>query len=77
MGSTTSAPESWPPFDAPAAHELLDVLTRSDTDRTALIGRLSLREDTEWLAEFLIDVESDPDDVPRLQLIDVLRAVIG
>jgi hypothetical protein len=37
------------------ARELLDVLTRSEADRAALIGRLSLRADAEWLAELLID----------------------
>jgi hypothetical protein len=30
------------------ARELLDVLTRSEADRAALIGRLSLRADGEW-----------------------------
>jgi hypothetical protein len=41
------------------ARELLDVLTRPDADRTALIGRLSQRADAEWLAELLIDLEED------------------
>jgi hypothetical protein len=36
------------------ARELLDVLTRSDADRAALIGRLSQRADAEWLAELLV-----------------------
>lgn len=57
----------------PAAHELLDVLTRSDADRAALIGRLHQREDAAWLAELLIDIESDPDDITRLQVIEALR----
>jgi hypothetical protein len=39
--------------------ELLDVLTRSDTDRAALIGRLYQREDAAWLAELLVDMEED------------------
>jgi hypothetical protein len=34
------------------ARELLDVLTRSEADRAALIGRLSLRADAEWLRSF-------------------------
>jgi hypothetical protein len=34
------------------ARELLDVLTRSEADRAALIGRLSLRADAEWLPSF-------------------------
>jgi hypothetical protein len=37
-----------------AASELLEVLERSDADRAALIGRLQLRADAEWLAELLI-----------------------
>jgi hypothetical protein len=32
------------------AAELLDVLTRPDADRAALIGRLHQREDATWLA---------------------------
>jgi hypothetical protein len=31
------------------------VLTRSEADRAALIGRLSQRADAEWLAELLIE----------------------
>ncbi len=56
---------------------MLDVLTRSDAYRAALIGRLHLREDAAWLAELLMDIESDPDDIARLQMIGALRAVIG
>jgi hypothetical protein len=41
------------------ARELLDVLTRPDADRAALIGRLHQREDAAWLAELLIDLEED------------------
>lgn len=40
------------------ARELLDVLTRPDADRAALIGRLHLRADCEWLAELLVDLEA-------------------
>ena len=36
------------------AAELLDVLTRSEAGRAALIGRLSLRADAEWLAKLLV-----------------------
>jgi hypothetical protein len=50
----------------PAARELLDVLTRSEPERAALIGRLHVREDAAWLAELLMDIESDPDDITRL-----------
>jgi hypothetical protein len=59
-----------------AARELLDVLTRSDADRAALIGRLSLRDDATWLAELLIEIESDPDDLMRLELIGALQAAL-
>jgi hypothetical protein len=51
----------------------LDVLTRSESDRAALIGRLSQRADAEWLAELLIDLEED--EVPRLHLVEALRRV--
>jgi hypothetical protein len=59
----------------PAARELLDVLTRSDADRAALIGRLHLREDAAWLAALLIDIEED--EVVRLQIADALRRVLS
>ena len=53
------------------ACELLDVLTRPEADRAALIGRLSLRDDGEWLAEPLIDLEGD--ETARLNLVEALR----
>jgi hypothetical protein len=53
----------------PAARELLDALTRTNAERAALIGRLHAREDAAWLAELLVDIESDPDDITRLELI--------
>jgi hypothetical protein len=59
----------------PSARELLDVLTRSDADRAAPIGRLHHREDRAWLAELLIEIESEPDDIARLQMIGALRAL--
>jgi hypothetical protein len=55
------------------AAELLDVPTRSDADRAALIGRLHQREDAEWLAELLIDLEED--EPARLRLVAALRGV--
>jgi hypothetical protein len=55
------------------ARELLDVLTRSEADRAALIGRLSLRADAEWLAELLIDLEED--EPARLHLVAALREI--
>jgi hypothetical protein len=61
----------------PASRELLDLLTRSDADRAALIGRLHVRDDAAWLAELLIEIESDPDDLTRLRLIGALEAILG
>jgi hypothetical protein len=61
----------------PAARELLDVLTRSDVDRAALIGRLHQRQDAGWLAELLMEIESDTDDLTRLGLIGALQAVLN
>jgi hypothetical protein len=55
------------------ASELLDVLTRPDADRAALIRRLYQRDDTEWLAELLIDLEED--EPARLQMVAVLREI--
>ena len=57
------------------ARELLDVLTRPEADRAALIGRLSQRDDAAWLAEVLTDLEVD--EVARLQMIDGLRRVVS
>jgi hypothetical protein len=68
----------------PSAHEssgktehasLLDVLTRSDPYRAALIGRLAPpRADGEWLAEVLTDLEVD--EVARLHMIEALRRAV-
>lgn len=60
----------------PAARELLDVLTCSEEERARLIGRLSARDDMTDLAEALIEVESDPDDLTRLRLIDAFERVL-
>jgi hypothetical protein len=59
------------PLGETGALELLDVLTRPDADRAALIGRLSLRADGEWLAELLIDLEED--EPARLRFVEALR----
>jgi hypothetical protein len=56
------------------ARELLDVLTRSEADRAALIGRLHQREDARWLAELLTDLEVD--EIARLQLVEGLRRAL-
>jgi hypothetical protein len=57
----------------PATRELLNVLTRTETEREALIGHLRLRDDTAWFAELLTDLESD--DVARLHVVEELRRV--
>ena len=57
------------------ATELLDAITRSDADRAALMGRLSSRDDAHWLAEILIDLETD--EVARLQLVEGLRLALA
>ena len=59
-----------------AARQLLDVLTRREEDRAALIGRLSQRDDATALAEILIEIETDPDDITRLRLIDGLEGAL-
>ena len=57
------------------ARELLDVLARPEADRAALIGRLAVRDDGEWLAELLIDLEVD--EVARLNMVEALRRVVS
>jgi hypothetical protein len=56
------------------ARELLDVLTRSEADRAAPIGRLFRRADADWLAELLIGLEED--EPARLHLTDALRRTV-
>jgi hypothetical protein len=48
----------------PASVELLDVLTRPEEKRAAVIGRLALRDDDAWLAELLTEIESAPTTSP-------------
>jgi hypothetical protein len=62
---------------ASGCHELLEILERSDADRAALIGRLHARDDAEWLAELLIDLEDDVGEIARLRLTEGLRDVLG
>lgn len=62
-------------LDEPAARELLEVLVRSDEARAALIGRLHTRDDAQWLAELLIDLETEEGEIARLRLVDALRRV--
>ena len=57
------------------ATELLDAITRSEADRAALIGRLSSRDDAQWLAEVLIDLETD--EPARLQMAEALRLALA
>jgi len=56
-----------------AARELLDVVKRSPEDRAALVGRLYGETRSRWLAEALMDMEADPDDLIRLRLIAELE----
>ena len=51
------------------------MLTRPEADRAALIGRLSLRADGEWLTEVLTDLEVD--EIARLRMLDALRRTVG
>ena len=60
----------------PAARGLLDVLTRPEPERAALIGRLSQYEGATGLARLLIDMESDPEDITRLQVVEALRQAL-
>ena len=64
-------------FGPGGARELLDVLTRSEEDRAALIGRASQRDDATALAEMLIEIETDPDDITRMRLIDGLEKALA
>jgi hypothetical protein len=57
----------------PATRELLTLLTRPETERAALIGRLRLHRNTEWLAELMADLEED--DVARHDVVEELRRV--
>ena len=57
------------------ASELLDAITRPEADRVALIGRLALRNDAQWLAEVLIDLETD--EPARLQMAEALRLALA
>lgn len=59
-----------------AARELLDVITRRDTDRAALIGGLYARADGEWLAELLMDLEGEEGELARRRLAESLRQML-
>jgi hypothetical protein len=71
-----SAPRIIAAFGELASRELLDVLTRSEANRAALIGRLAQRDDAAWLAELLIDSEPDADGITRLQVLEALRRTL-
>ena len=58
-----------------AAQELLDAITRQEADRAALIGRLAVSDNGEWLAEVLTDPEID--EVARLHMVEALRRSLG
>ena len=61
----------------PAAQAFLDVLTRSDEDRADVVRRLFAREDARWLAEVLMDIEEEPDDLTRMRLIAELQEALN
>jgi uncharacterized membrane-anchored protein len=60
----------------PGARELLEVLERSEEQRTALISRLHARDDARWLAELLIDLEDELGEMSRLWLVAELRGIL-
>jgi hypothetical protein len=60
---------------ASGARELLDALTRPETERPALIERLSQGADGEWLAEALTDL--DVDQIAQLYVVGALRESFG
>jgi hypothetical protein len=41
------------------------------------LAELHQRDDVTWLAEILIDIEADPDDITRMQIIEALRGALG
>ena len=41
-----------------------------------MIGRFSQRDGTTWLAELLIEIETDPDEITRMGLIDGLEKTL-
>lgn len=53
---------------------LLEMLTRPDAERAALIGSVAQHADGEWLADLLTDFEVDEDS--RLHLVDALRRAL-
>jgi len=59
-----------------ACRELLDILQRRSNERASLIGRLHQREDASGLTELLIEIESDPDDITRLRVMDALQRAL-
>ena len=44
-------------------------------DRAALIGRLFSRDDAHWLAEILIELETD--EIARLQMAEGIRLALA
>ena len=73
----TLAPRIAYTLGKPAARELPDYLQRPEGERAALIGRLYARDEARWLAELLMEIEEDPDDLVRLNLIAALRHGLG
>ena len=57
-----------------AARELLDAITRLEAERAALIGRLASRDDGNWLADLLSDLEVGEDRRSRWRASQVAPA---
>jgi hypothetical protein len=71
----TSARESWQRSVRPELASFGSTSSRrQEAERAALIGRLALRADAEWLAELLIDLEED--EPARLHLVAALRQAL-
>jgi hypothetical protein len=58
-----------------AAAELLDAITRPEADRAALIGRLTIRHEAQWLADLLTELEID--EPARLQIAEALGLALS
>ncbi len=58
-----------------SARDLLNALERGEAERATLIGGLTGRDDTAWLAELLTDLEQD--ESARLRVAGGLRLALG
>ena len=58
------------------ARDLLGILELPEDDRTDLIAHMYLRDEGQGLANVLMDMEGDPNDLIKLRLIGGLRRVL-